>query len=56
MQLFRPGRDGTLGYVEHAYNRRSLYQSVGNFFIGTGPIWFGSALVYLLSAGSWARG
>jgi hypothetical protein len=58
MQLFRPSPDGTLGYVEHAYNRRSLYQSVGNFFIGTGPIWFGSALIYLLSVwllGSWVN-
>ena len=50
MRLFRPGRDGTLGYVEHSWNRRNLYQSVGNFFIGTGPIWFGSALIYLLTA------
>jgi hypothetical protein len=48
MHLFKPGRDGTLGSVEHAFNPRSVYQRIGNFFIGTGPIWFGSALVCLL--------
>ncbi|HWE94775.1 MAG TPA: hypothetical protein VG269_12495 [Tepidisphaeraceae bacterium] len=49
MKLFGPQADGTLGYVEHSYNHRNLYQSLGNFFIGTGPIWLGSAVVYLLS-------
>jgi hypothetical protein len=49
MQLFRPGRDGSLGYVNHAYNPKSYYQSIGNFFIGTGPIWFGAAVIYTLS-------
>jgi hypothetical protein len=49
MQLFRPGKDGSLGYVNHAYNPKSYYQSIGNFFIGTGPIWFGMAVIYMLS-------
>jgi hypothetical protein len=49
MHLFKPGRDGTLGSVEHAYDRKSIYQRIGNFFIGTGPIWFGTALVCLLA-------
>lgn len=48
--LFRPEADGTLGYVEHAYDRRSLYQSIGNFFIGTGPIWLGAAVLYGMCA------
>eukprot|EP00457_Paulinella_chromatophora_P005417 gb/GEZN01005434.1/.p1 GENE.gb/GEZN01005434.1/~~gb/GEZN01005434.1/.p1 ORF type:complete len:460 (-),score=46.76 gb/GEZN01005434.1/:319-1698(-) len=28
---------GTLGYVKHSWDDRSLYQRVGNIFIGTGP-------------------
>jgi hypothetical protein len=49
MKLFGPQSDGTLGYVEHSYNHKNPYQSIGNFFIGTGPIWLGSAVVYVLS-------
>ena len=49
VRLFKPDHNGTLGVVEHAFNPRNPYQRVGNFFIGTGPIWFGSAIVYLLT-------
>ena len=31
-------KDGVMGFVEHQYNRNSMYQQVGNFFIGIGPI------------------
>lgn len=32
-----------LGYVRHSYNPNSLYQRVGNLFIGLGPIFSGTA-------------
>lgn len=49
MKLFSPEDDGTLGYVNHSYNPKSFYQRIGNFFIGTGPIWFGGAVLCLIS-------
>lgn len=49
ISLFRPRPNGVLGYVKHSWNRKSLYQNIGNFFIGTGPIWLGSALIVLVS-------
>lgn len=49
MKLFSPKEDGTLGYVNHSYNPNSFYQRIGNFFIGTGPIWFGVAVLCLIS-------
>lgn len=49
MKLFAPNsRDGSLGYVEHTYNAKSFYQSIGNFFIGAGPIIFGTVILYAL--------
>ena len=38
-----------LGYVNHRYNPASFYQRIGNFFIGTGPIWFGVGCIFLFS-------
>jgi hypothetical protein len=35
----------SLGYVKHAYNPRSLYQTAGLFFIGTAPLVVGPILV-----------
>jgi len=49
MKLFSPEPDGTLGYVNHSYNPKSAYQRVGNFFIATGPIWLGSAVIFVVS-------
>jgi hypothetical protein len=40
--------NGTLGYVKHTYNSKSHYQKIGNFFIGIGPILFGSFILYVL--------
>jgi hypothetical protein len=49
LKLFDPDPDtGTLGYIEHTYNPSSVYQRVGNFFIGIGPILLGTSVIYLL--------
>ena len=45
--LFRPGQDGTLGFVIHHYNPRNPWHIIGNFFIGIAPI-FGGTLVLAL--------
>lgn len=37
----------TLGYVSHRYNENSIYQQVGNFFIGVGPIISGTLFIIL---------
>jgi len=48
MVLFSPNATtGTLGYVSHSYNKKSIYQNIGNFFIGIGPILFGSIVLYI---------
>ena len=44
----REARSGTYGYVNHSYNSASLYQRIGNFFIGIGPIFLGSLAIWLL--------
>lgn len=39
--------NGVLGYVEHSYDPNSVYQRVGNIFIGLGPIFSGTASLIL---------
>lgn len=41
-------RDDTLGYVLHE-SRGGLFGGIANFIIATGPIWFGSCLIVLLT-------
>lgn len=49
MALFKPNyQTGELGYVNHSYNQKSFFQSVGNFFIGSAPMIFGSLFLVLL--------
>lgn len=58
-KLFDPrARNGVLGYVKHSWNQKSLYQNIGNFFIGMGPILSGTAALilgmYIFLPGSFA--
>lgn len=49
IKLFSPdSKDGSLGYVNHAYKPNNIWHKIGNFFIGFGPILFGSLVLYIL--------
>ena len=51
VRLFNPDtKSGVLGYVNHSYDPRSLYQKIGNFFIGIAPILSGTGVIMLLMA------
>ena len=50
LTLFAPDpRTGRLGSVQHAWDRRNLYQQAGRFFIGIAPLLGGAALLLLLT-------
>lgn len=47
--LFEPNPNtGGLGHVDHQFQPYSLYQRVGNFFIGAAPMIFGSLVLVLM--------
>jgi len=50
VSLFRPKKgkvDGCLGYVKHSY-KKTLYRTLGNFFIGAAPMIFGAGALFFL--------
>lgn len=49
MRLWCPLRgEGTLGFVEHTYNKKNPYKLLGNMFIGMGPIFSGLLFTFLV--------
>ncbi len=51
INLYTPNsQDGSLGSVEHMYNPKNIYQSIGNFFIGIAPITVGSLVLVMLQS------
>jgi hypothetical protein len=50
IELFKPSGNGeSLGHVSHSYNKKNIYQKIGNFFIGIGPILSGGIVLFLIS-------
>jgi hypothetical protein len=48
IKFFSSQKDGTAAYIKHEYNQKSLYQKIGNFFIGIAPMFFGAMVIYVL--------
>ena len=39
---------GTMGYVNHSHNPKNIYQVTGNYFIGTAPLFVGTAIIFFM--------
>lgn len=37
-----------LGYVKHTFNKKNIYQNLGNFLIGIGPILLGGSALFII--------
>lgn len=48
LTLHRPVSNGVLGVVKHSWNQRSIYSSLGNFFIGISPCFICSLFLFLI--------
>ncbi|CDM68194.1 putative membrane protein [Clostridium bornimense] len=51
VKLFRPiasRDDGVLGYVKSSSNSKNIYQNIGNFFIGSAPLFMGGLAIFLV--------
>lgn len=49
IKLFTPSSGKSLGHVKHSYTKGNPYQTLGNFFIGLGPVLLGSFLLFLVT-------
>ncbi len=49
IKLFTPGSGKSLGHVKHSYTKGNPYQTLGDFFIGLGPVLFGTLLLWLVT-------
>ncbi len=48
--LFKPNSSGeSMGHVSHSYNKKSIYQKTGNFFIGIGPLLAGGFVLFFVT-------
>ena len=49
IKLFTPNSAKSLGQIKHSYTKGNPYQTIGNFFIGIGPILIGSLLLFIVT-------